>query len=114
MASYGKGGADPDIAKNTYDYEAQDIAAVKEGTSNELPGEQLQRGLHSRQVSMIAIGKSNSTSEKQYMLSQYRWCSWYRSDHWNRQSPCSSWSRFYLDRIQFRWSSRLDCHGCRR
>lgn len=59
MASYEKGAADPEIAKTaSYDYEAQDIAAIKEGTNNEVPGEQLQRGLHSRQVSMIAIGMS--------------------------------------------------------
>lgn len=58
MASYDKGGPDPEIAKTTsYDYEAQDIAAIKEGTTTDAPGEQLHRGLHSRQVSMIAIGK---------------------------------------------------------
>jgi hypothetical protein len=114
MASHEKGGPESEIAKTTYDYEAQDIAAVKEGVTNELPGEQLQRGLHSRQVSMIAIGKSNQTLERQHMLSHYRWCSWYWTHHRNRQGPCSGWSRFYLGCIQFRWSSRLDCHGRRR
>lgn len=58
MASYEKGGADPEIAKGGYEYDNQDITAVKEGTTNEIPGEQLQRGLQSRQVSMIAIGKT--------------------------------------------------------
>jgi len=62
MASYEKGGPDPEIAKTaSYDYEAQDIAAIKEGTTTEAPGEQLQRGLHSRQVSMIAIGGALGT-----------------------------------------------------
>ena len=115
MASYDeKGGANPEIAKTTsYDYEAQDIAAIKEGTSNELPGEQLQRGLHSRQVSMIAIGMPNRISEKNQILISHRWCTWYWTHYRNRQGSCSSWSRIYLDCIQFRWSSRLDCHGCR-
>ncbi|KAH0170236.1 dicarboxylic amino acid permease, partial [Aureobasidium melanogenum] len=62
MASYEKGGPDPEIAKTaSYDYEAQDIAAIKEGTTTEAPGEQLHRGLHSRQVSMIAIGGALGT-----------------------------------------------------
>ena len=113
MTSHEKGTADPEIAKTaSYDYEAQDIAAIKEGTSNELPGEQLQRGLHSRQVSMIAIGKSNQTPGKQQMLTSRRWCTWYWTYHWNWQSPCSGWPRLYPDCIQFRWSSRLDRHGC--
>jgi hypothetical protein len=114
MASHEKGGPDSEITKTTYDYEAQDIAAVKEGVSNELPGEQLQRGLHSRQVSMIAIGKSTRDLEKKHILTFYRWCTWYWSYHRNRQGSCPGWSRFYLGCIQFRWSSRLDCHGRRR
>lgn len=55
MASYEKGG-DPELAKTNYEYDNNDVTLEKEGTTTDLPGEQLHRGLHSRQVSMIAIG----------------------------------------------------------
>ena len=55
MASYEKGG-DPELAKANYEYDNNDVTLEKEGTTTDLPGQQLHRGLHSRQVSMIAIG----------------------------------------------------------
>ena len=55
MTSYEKGG-DPELAKANYEYDNNDVTLEKEGTTTDLPGQQLHRGLHSRQVSMIAIG----------------------------------------------------------
>jgi hypothetical protein len=64
MTSYEKGGGDPELAKNDYEYDNQDVTALKEGTTDEIAGEQLHRGLQSRQVSMIAIGKFHHHSRE--------------------------------------------------
>lgn len=56
MTSREKGAPDVELAKTNYEYDHHDIDAAKEGITTELPGEQLHRGLQSRQVSMIAIG----------------------------------------------------------